>query len=77
MLLIEISILILLCGCIYQFSDINVKAQEFGVCPFTGRWETISSNTTWLPKTYSLFVSLFLFLSLNLLLSYIHLYGTM
>ncbi|KAL9302229.1 Protein HESO1 [Arabidopsis thaliana] len=39
-----------------KFSDINVKAQEFGVCPFTGRWETISSNTTWLPKTYSLFV---------------------
>ncbi|VVB02763.1 unnamed protein product [Arabis nemorensis] len=39
-----------------KFSDINVKAQELGVCPFTGRWENISSNTAWLPKTYSLFV---------------------
>ncbi|CAH2058702.1 unnamed protein product [Thlaspi arvense] len=39
-----------------KFSDINVKAGELGVCPFTGRWENISSNTRWLPKTYSLFV---------------------
>ncbi|KAL1217793.1 Protein HESO1 [Cardamine amara subsp. amara] len=39
-----------------KFSDINVKAQELGVCPFTGRWENISSNTRWLPKTYSLYV---------------------
>ncbi|XP_023639489.1 protein HESO1 isoform X1 [Capsella rubella] len=39
-----------------KFSDINVKAQELGVCPFTGRWENISSNSRWLPKTYSLFV---------------------
>ncbi|XP_010517334.1 PREDICTED: protein HESO1-like [Camelina sativa] len=39
-----------------KFSDINLKAQELGVCPFTGRWENISTNTTWLPKTYSLFV---------------------
>ncbi|ESQ52661.1 hypothetical protein EUTSA_v10016564mg [Eutrema salsugineum] len=39
-----------------KFSDINVKAKELGVCPFTGRWENISSNTRWLPKTYSLFV---------------------
>lgn len=68
----EISLLILLCGCMCQFSDINVKAQELGVCPFNGRWENISSNTRWLPKTYSLYVKS---LSLTLLLSYILLYG--
>ncbi|KAG2309353.1 hypothetical protein Bca4012_081668 [Brassica carinata] len=39
-----------------KFSDINLKATELGVCPFTGRWENISNNTRWLPKTYSLFV---------------------
>ncbi|XP_018483677.1 protein HESO1 [Raphanus sativus] len=39
-----------------KFSDINLKAGELGVCTFTGRWENISNNTRWLPKTYSLFV---------------------
>ncbi|CAA7029002.1 unnamed protein product [Microthlaspi erraticum] len=39
-----------------KFSDINLKARELGVCPFNGRWENISNNTRWLPKTYSLFV---------------------
>ncbi|XP_019057711.1 PREDICTED: protein HESO1 isoform X2 [Tarenaya hassleriana] len=34
-----------------KFSDINLKAGEIGICPFTGRWESISSNTRWLPKT--------------------------
>ncbi|EOA28293.1 hypothetical protein CARUB_v10024490mg, partial [Capsella rubella] len=38
------------------FSDINLKAQEPVVCPFTGRWENIRSNPRWPPKTYTLFV---------------------
>ncbi|EOA23021.1 hypothetical protein CARUB_v10003784mg [Capsella rubella] len=56
------------------FSDINVKHKSSMFAP---RWENISSNTRCLPKTYSLFVSLFICLSLTLLLSYIRHYDTM
>ncbi|XVF83731.1 hypothetical protein PTKIN_Ptkin16aG0515400 [Pterospermum kingtungense] len=39
-----------------KFSDINLKAEEMGICLFTGQWEYITNNTRWLPKTYALFI---------------------
>ncbi|KAJ6892108.1 hypothetical protein NC651_025333 [Populus alba x Populus x berolinensis] len=41
-----------------KFHDISSKATELGICPFTGKWEEIRSNTRWLPRTYALFVIL-------------------
>ncbi|XVE69236.1 hypothetical protein DITRI_Ditri09bG0136100 [Diplodiscus trichospermus] len=41
---------------IAEFSDINLKASEMGICTFTGQWEYITSNTRWLPRTYAIFV---------------------
>lgn len=39
-----------------KFCDIEVRASEQGLSPFTGQWEPIEHNTRWLPKTYALFV---------------------
>ncbi|KAJ6720483.1 POLY A polymerase CID PAP -RELATED [Salix viminalis] len=39
-----------------KFYDIDSKATEVGICPFTGKWEEIRSNTRWLPRTYALFI---------------------
>ncbi|GAB2288622.1 hypothetical protein Dimus_022945 [Dionaea muscipula] len=39
-----------------KFSDICTRAENQGICVYTGKWETISSNMRWLPKTYSLFI---------------------
>lgn len=39
-----------------KFSNINLRASELGICPFTGQWEHISSNTRWLPRTYAIFI---------------------
>ncbi|GLT43821.1 hypothetical protein SLA2020_177510 [Shorea laevis] len=41
---------------IAKFCDINLKAQELGICPFNGQWEDINSNTRWLPKNKPLFI---------------------
>ncbi|XVF23954.1 hypothetical protein REPUB_Repub13aG0084300 [Reevesia pubescens] len=41
---------------IAKFSDINLRASEMGICPFTGQWEYISSKTRWLPRTYAIFI---------------------
>ncbi|XWS07720.1 hypothetical protein CRYUN_Cryun41cG0014400 [Craigia yunnanensis] len=41
---------------IAKFSDINLKASDMGICPFTGQWEYITSNTRWLPRTYAIFI---------------------
>ncbi|XP_024029244.1 protein HESO1 isoform X2 [Morus notabilis] len=40
-----------------KFSNINSRASELGICPFTGQWEYISSNTRWLPQTHAIFVT--------------------
>lgn len=39
-----------------QFSEINLKASELGICTFTGQWEYIANNMRWLPRTYAIFV---------------------
>ncbi|KAK4790621.1 hypothetical protein SAY86_017925 [Trapa natans] len=39
-----------------KFSGIASKAVEFGICPYTGRWERLCNNTRWMPKTYTMFV---------------------
>jgi hypothetical protein len=57
----HISIFLLIyasCFVYLQFYDISSKATELGICPFTGKWEEIRSNTRWLPRTYALFVIL-------------------
>ncbi|XWS65948.1 hypothetical protein CRYUN_Cryun05aG0157700 [Craigia yunnanensis] len=41
---------------IAKFSDINLKASEMGICPFTGQWEYKTSNTRWFPRTYAIFI---------------------
>ncbi|KAE8683097.1 S-adenosyl-L-methionine-dependent methyltransferases superfamily protein isoform 1 [Hibiscus syriacus] len=41
---------------IAKFSDINLRASELGICPFTGQWEYIENNMRWLPRTYAIFV---------------------
>ncbi|KAK8662461.1 hypothetical protein V6N13_092034 [Hibiscus sabdariffa] len=41
---------------IAKFSDINSRAAELGICPFTGQWENIANNTRWLPRTCAIFV---------------------
>ncbi|XP_022764267.1 protein HESO1-like [Durio zibethinus] len=39
-----------------KYSDINLKASEMVICPFTGQWEYITSNTSWSTRTYPVFV---------------------
>ncbi|KAJ4719966.1 protein HESO1 [Melia azedarach] len=39
-----------------KFSGISLKASELGICPFTGQWEHIGSNTRWLPNTHPIFI---------------------
>ncbi|XP_031383996.1 protein HESO1 [Punica granatum] len=39
-----------------KFSGLVAKAVQLGICPYTGRWERLSSNTRWMPKTYAMFV---------------------
>ncbi|KAK8671781.1 hypothetical protein V6N13_038366 [Hibiscus sabdariffa] len=41
---------------IAKFSDINLRAAELGICPFTGQWENIANNMRWLPRTYAIFI---------------------
>ncbi|GMI80756.1 hypothetical protein HRI_001744900 [Hibiscus trionum] len=41
---------------IAKFSDINIRASELGICPFTGQWEYIANNMRWLPRTYAIFI---------------------
>lgn len=40
-----------------QFADINLIASELAICLFTGRYERIGSNMRWLPKRFSIIVS--------------------
>ncbi|XP_048140368.1 protein HESO1-like isoform X2 [Rhodamnia argentea] len=30
-----------------KFSDISQKARDLGICPYTGKWEALRSNTRW------------------------------
>ncbi|KAK9186553.1 hypothetical protein WN944_017941 [Citrus x changshan-huyou] len=39
-----------------KFSGLSLKASELGICPFTGQWEHIRSNTRWLPNNHPLFI---------------------
>ncbi|KAK8671780.1 hypothetical protein V6N13_038365 [Hibiscus sabdariffa] len=41
---------------IAKFSDINLRAAELGICPFTGQWENIANNMRWLPRTSAIFI---------------------
>lgn len=43
-------------GFVRKFAQMDSWAQQLGVCPYTGQWEQIEKNTTWLPKTYAIFV---------------------
>ncbi|CAN1338959.1 Protein HESO1 [Linum perenne] len=39
-----------------QFSSIHVKAQDFGICTFTGQWEQIDNHPRWFPRNFALYV---------------------
>ncbi|KAK1382217.1 TUTase domain-containing protein [Heracleum sosnowskyi] len=39
-----------------KFSDIDERALEQGINPYSGQWEDIGSNTAWLPRTFALYV---------------------
>lgn len=39
-----------------KFSDINTRASIQGISPYSGQWEDIGSNMTWLPRTFALYV---------------------
>ncbi|KAM7492003.1 hypothetical protein LguiA_034924 [Lonicera macranthoides] len=52
----QISLSELFVSFLAKFSDISLRASEQGISPYSGQWEEIDSNMTWLPKTYSLFV---------------------
>ncbi|KAH9617729.1 hypothetical protein KSS87_016648 [Heliosperma pusillum] len=39
-----------------KFLDISTRTTEQGVCTYSGRWENISTNTRWLPRTYAIFI---------------------
>ncbi|XP_074287301.1 uncharacterized protein LOC141612427 [Silene latifolia] len=39
-----------------KFLDISTRTTEQGVCTYSGRWENISTNTRWLPRTYTIFI---------------------
>ncbi|KAM7499300.1 hypothetical protein LguiA_023714 [Lonicera macranthoides] len=41
---------------IAKFRDLSLRASEQGISLYSGRWEDIESNSSWLPKTYALFV---------------------
>ncbi|CAN1798149.1 Protein HESO1 [Linum perenne] len=40
----------------FQFSSIHVKAQDFGICTFTGQWEQIDNHPRWFPRNFALYV---------------------
>ncbi|CAN1798150.1 Protein HESO1 [Linum perenne] len=39
-----------------KFSSIHVKAQDFGICTFTGQWEQIDNHPRWFPRNFALYV---------------------
>lgn len=39
-----------------KFSDIGRKARDLGICPYTGKWEALRSNTRWLLQTNAIFI---------------------
>ncbi|CAN0837618.1 Protein HESO1 [Linum grandiflorum] len=39
-----------------KFSSMHEKAQDFGICTFTGEWQQIDGNTRWSPRTFALYV---------------------
>ncbi|WOG88171.1 hypothetical protein DCAR_0207405 [Daucus carota subsp. sativus] len=39
-----------------KFSDIDVRASEQGINPYSGEWEDVESNMAWLPRTFALYV---------------------
>ncbi|CAH9103911.1 unnamed protein product [Cuscuta epithymum] len=39
-----------------KFCDIGCKASDQGISTYTGQWEDIQGNMSWLPKTYALFI---------------------
>ncbi|GLT75455.1 hypothetical protein SLA2020_471780 [Shorea laevis] len=41
---------------IAKYRDINSKAHQLGIFPFTGQWESLSSNTRWLLRNKALFI---------------------
>jgi hypothetical protein len=48
---------------VLQYSNISLRASEQGISPYTGQWEYTRMRL--LPKTYALFVTLSLSLSLS------------
>ncbi|XP_074359645.1 protein HESO1-like isoform X1 [Apium graveolens] len=52
----ESSLSTLLISFFAKFSDINTRASIQGISPYSGQWEDIGSNMTWLPRTYALYV---------------------
>lgn len=40
----------------WQFLDISRKAKDLGICPYTGKWEALSSNMKWMAQTYAIFI---------------------
>ena len=39
-----------------QFCDIDVRASQQGINPYSGQWEDIGRNMAWHPMTYALYV---------------------
>ncbi|KAK9913597.1 hypothetical protein M0R45_037408 [Rubus argutus] len=39
-----------------KFSDLVLKTRKSGICTYTGQWEDITSNMTWLPQTYTIMI---------------------
>lgn len=39
-----------------KFSDINLRASDLVICPFTGEWEHKSTRMGWQTKAYALFI---------------------
>ncbi|XP_050386164.1 protein HESO1-like [Argentina anserina] len=39
-----------------KFSDLVMNTRKSGICTYTGQWEDILSNMTWLPQTYTIMI---------------------
>ncbi|KAF8010002.1 hypothetical protein BT93_J0860 [Corymbia citriodora subsp. variegata] len=39
-----------------KFSDISWKARDHAICPYTGKWEALRSNTRWILQTNAIFI---------------------
>ncbi|KAK1382216.1 TUTase domain-containing protein [Heracleum sosnowskyi] len=52
----ESSLSALLISFFEKFSNIDVRASEQGINPYSGKWENIESNMAWLPRTFALYV---------------------